>query len=217
MSKQSKINIAIADDHTVMRNGLAELIKTLGKYEIIIQAGNGSELLEQLGKAKTLPDICIVDINMPELNGYETTIALKEQYPSIHVLALSMHDNEFSIVKMLRNGAKGFLYKGAGPEELSEALHTISSGAYFHSEFMLNAAIKTAKGGLPAPNITERETEFLIHACSDLSYKEIAKIMNVSLHTVHGYRDSLFAKLRLKSRTGLAIYSLKAGLATGDL
>jgi two-component system invasion response regulator UvrY len=213
MSQQPKINIAIADDHTIMRNGLAELIKTLGNYDIIIQAGNGKELLEQLSHAETLPELCILDINMPELNGYETTEQLKKLFPDIKVMALSMFDNEFSIVKMLRCGAIGFLHKGANPDELAEALETVVSGNYFHTELKLIGSLKK-NNSWQTINITERETEFLQHCCSDLSYKEIASLMGVSLHTVHGYRDILFQKLRLKSRTALAMYALKTGVIT---
>jgi DNA-binding NarL/FixJ family response regulator len=213
MSKESKINIAIADDHVVMRSGLAELIKMLGAYEVIIQAGNGKDLLQQLEKASVLPDICILDINMPELNGYETTEKLKEFYPAIKVMALSMFDNEFSIVRMLRSGAKGFLHKGANPDELSNALQTLHEEGYFHTELMLISSLRKTNNWQTI-NITDRETEFLRHCCSDLSYKEIADLMKVSLHTVHGYRDSLFLKLRLKSRTALAIYALRTGVVT---
>lgn len=213
MSQQPKINIAIADDHTIMRSGLAELIKNLGDYDVTIQAGNGNELLQQLDNADKLPELCILDINMPELNGYETTEALKKSYPEIKVMALSMFDNEFSIVKMLRCGATGFLHKGANPDELSEAIQTVLSGNYFHTELKLFGALKK-NNAWQTINITERETEFLKHCCSDLSYKEIASLMGVSLHTVHGYRDILFQKLRLKSRTALAIYALKTGVVT---
>lgn len=212
-TKAPKINIAIADDHTIMRSGLAELIKTLGNYDIIIQAGNGNDLLEQLGQAASLPAMCILDINMPELNGYETTEKLKALYPEIKVMALSMFDNEFSIVKMLRCGATGFLHKGADPDELSNAIQTVLSGAYFHTELMLIHSLRKS-GNWQTINITERETTFLKHCCSDLSYKEIASLMDESPHTVHGYRDILFQKLRLKSRTALAIYALKTGVVT---
>lgn len=213
MKTPSTIRIAIADDHTVMRSGLAELIRTLGDFEVIMQVSNGLMLLEELAKTNELPDVCILDINMPELNGYETTMRLRELYPQIPVLALSMYENEFSIVKMLRCGAKGFLHKGADPDELLLAIQTVHSGSYFHSEMMLINTIKKSNGS-QSMNITDRETEFLEHCCSDLSYKEIAAKMSVSLHTVHGYRDTLFSKLRLKSRTALAVYALKKGVVT---
>ncbi|WP_118973995.1 response regulator transcription factor [Taibaiella koreensis] len=213
MSKQPKITIAIADDHTIMRNGLAELIKTMGAYEVVLQAHNGRELLELLQTTTIVPDICILDINMPELNGYETTAQLKQHYPSIKVMALSMFDNEFSIVRMLRSGAKGFLHKGADPDELSNALQTLHTEGYFHTELMLINSLRKSNNWQTI-NITDRETEFLRYCCSDLSYKEIADLMKVSLHTVHGYRDALFLKLRLKSRTALAIYALRTGVVT---
>ncbi|WP_118949542.1 response regulator transcription factor [Taibaiella helva] len=213
MSKQSKITIAIADDHTIMRNGLAELIKTLGAYDVVLQARNGRELLELLQTSTQVPDICILDINMPELNGYETTAQLRQLYPAIKVMALSMFDNEFSIVRMLRSGAKGFLHKGADPDELSNALQTLHTEGYFHTELMLINSLRKSNNWQTI-NITDRETEFLKYCCSDLSYKEIADLMKVSLHTVHGYRDALFLKLRLKSRTALAIYALRTGVVT---
>jgi len=213
MSKQSKITIAIADDHTIMRNGLAELIKTLGTYDVVLQARNGRELLELLQTSTQVPDICILDINMPELNGYETTAQLRQLYPAIKVMALSMFDNEFSIVRMLRSGAKGFLHKGADPDELSNALQTLHTEGYFHTELMLINSLRKSNNWQTI-NITDRETEFLKYCCSDLSYKEIADLMKVSLHTVHGYRDALFLKLRLKSRTALAIYALRTGVVT---
>lgn len=213
MNTPSTIRIAIADDHTVMRSGLAELIRTLGDFEIMIQVSNGVLLLEELSKAEDLPHVCILDINMPQLNGYETTMQLKELYPQIPVLALSMYENEFSIVKMLRCGAKGFLHKGADPEELLLAIQTVCAGSYFHSEMMLINTIRRSNGS-QGMTITDRETEFLEYCCSDLSYKEIAVKMGVSLHTVHGYRDTLFSKLRLKSRTALAVYALKKGVVT---
>lgn len=213
MSKQPKITIAIADDHTIMRNGLAELIKTLGAYDVVLQARNGRELLDLLQTSALVPDICILDINMPELNGYETTAQLRLLYPAIKVMALSMFDNEFSIVRMLRSGAKGFLHKGADPDELSNALQTLHTEGYFHTELMLINSLRKSNNWQTI-NITDRETEFLKHCCSDLSYKEIADLMKVSLHTVHGYRDALFLKLRLKSRTALAIYALRTGVVT---
>jgi DNA-binding NarL/FixJ family response regulator len=118
-----------------------------------------------------------------------------------------MYDNDFSIVQMLRAGASGYLHKTAEPEELDCALQTLFTGGYYHTE--LESANPSN-----AFNISVREREFLTLCCRELVYKEIAAIMKVSIHTVNGYRDALFIKLNLHSRTALAIFALEVGIVT---
>ena len=122
---ENKIKIAIADDHGLFRKGLSEIVAGFDNMSIVFEAGNGSELLEQLKKTAQPPDICILDINMPVMNGYETAAALKKEWPKIKVLALSMYDTEFNIIKMLKAGARGYVLKDAEPKELQKALNTI--------------------------------------------------------------------------------------------
>lgn len=199
-------SVAIIDDHELVREGMIAVINRLEGYSVDITAANGQELHQKLRFAEKVPDIFILDINMPVMNGYETMELLRQHYPEVKVLGLSMYDSEISIVRMLRLGARGYLKKDCSPQELREALYAIKEGEYYHPDI---GAQRDLKPKLP---VTEREIELLTYCCTELSYKEIAERMYVGVRTVHGYRDSLFEKLNLKTRAGLAVYALKAGI-----
>jgi DNA-binding NarL/FixJ family response regulator len=210
--------LILVDDHKLLRSGLAELVKNLG-HEILFEADNGKDLIEKLNP-KQLPDILLLDINMPEMNGYETALWIKTNYPSVKVLALSMYDDESAIIRMLRNGAKGYILKDTDPTELKSAINALTLKGFYYSELMsskLIEAINTLDDEGAAfkevVKLNEREVEFLRYACTEFTYKEIADKMFVSARTVDGYRDSLFEKLHVKTRVGLAIYAIKNGLA----
>ncbi len=200
-------SVAIVDDHELVREGMISIISRLEGYSVEITAANGQELHQKLKFAEKVPEIFILDINMPVMNGYQTMEMLHQRYPQVKVMGLSMYDNEISIVKMLRLGAKGYLKKDCSPQELKEALRAIRDGQYYHPD--INVQPGDFKPKLP---VTEREIELLSYCCTELSYKEIAERMFVGVRTVHGYRDSLFEKLNLKTRAGLAVYALKAGI-----
>ncbi len=212
--------IAIADDHTMFRKGLAMLINLFPNYEVIFEAVNGKELIQGLNP-KQLPHIVLMDINMPEMDGYATTEWLHENYPHIKVLALSTMDSDTAIIRMIRSGAKGYVLKDAEPAELKRAFEEVFSRGYFYNELVthkvlhaVNQLIDTKNTSPSFAKLTERETEFLKFACTELSYKEIAEKMFVSVRTVEGYRDALCEKLDLKTRVGLAMYAVKNGIAT---
>jgi len=214
--------VALADDHSLIRNGLANLIDTFDGFKVIFQAGNGQEFIDAL-KPKALPDIVLMDINMPKKDGYETTFFLKKLYPEIKVLALSMYDNESAIIRMIKNGACGYILKDAEPAELKLAMSEIVHKGYYHSELVTNQLVKIIQQGgsdddnkLPAVRLNDREIEFLKLACSELTYKEIADKMFLSPRTIDGYRDALFEKLKAKTRVGLVLYAIKNGIVTVD-
>lgn len=200
----------------MFRKGVAEILHGFGGFEIVADASNGRELIEKIAALPQPPDICLLDVNMPELNGYDTILEIKQQWPSMKFLALSMYDHEFSIIKMLRNGANGYILKDADPGQLRKALEDIYAKGFYHSELVSGRLISMLKQGTDYNQIqiSEREQQFLIHCCSELTYKEIAQLMKLSVRTVEGYRDGLFEKLGLKSRSGLVIYALKNGLVT---
>ncbi len=209
------IRVAIADDHAMMCSGISALISSFPDFEVTIKAADGKELLDRIKVADARPDICVLDINMPVLNGYETLNILTKDYPDINVLVLSMYDNEFSIIKMLSGGAKGYIFKDSDPLKFEEALTTVSGGNYYHSDFVTHRLLSTihySKSMLP--NITQKELRFLELCCTELTYKEMGEIMGVSSRTVEGYRDTLFHKLQMKTRTGLAMYAIKMGLVS---
>jgi len=211
--------IAIVDDHAMFRKGLTALINLFPGYEVLFDAGNGKEFISHLQK-KQLPDIVLMDITMPEMDGYITTEWVHDNYPEIKILALSTMDAETAIIKMIKSGAKGYVLKDAEPQELKEAFDEVLSRGYFYND-LVSRKVLNAVHQLTEPknkiatfaNLSSREIEFLKFACTELAYKEIADKMGVSVRTVEGYRDSLCEKLNLKTRIGLAMYAVKNGIA----
>ena len=206
--KEEKINIAIVDDHTLFRNGLAALMNEFEELNVIFSAGNGKEMQDILAKS-LLPDIILMDINMPEMDGYKASAWLKENYPKIKVLALSMFDDEKAVIGMIKSGACGYVLKESKPREVLEAIQTIFSKGLYINELVSGKLLHSMANQKDAPLLSAREVEFLKLCCSELTYKEIADSMFVSPRTVDNYRESLFQKLNLKSRTGLVLYSIK--------
>jgi two-component system invasion response regulator UvrY len=202
------IKIAIADDHPLIRRGLADYIGLFDFFDIIMEATNGKDLIAQLRESEVKPDICIVDISMPEMNGYETVKEIKKHWISIKVLVYSMYCNNFSITEMLSIGANGLLKKNSSPKQLQQALSSI-----YYNDFYISEKMSKQKLHL-FPKITEREMEFLCYCCSELNYKEISGLMGISVRTIETYRDSLFTKFQIKNRTGLALFALRNGIVS---
>lgn len=214
-----KYTVALADDHVLIRNGLAGLINSFTDYEVLFQATNGQDFIEQLSSSThKLPDIALLDINMPKKDGYETAHWIKQHHPGIKILALSMYDNENYIIRMLKNGARGYILKDAEPTELKSALDSIIQKGYHYSELITGHLINTLNKFDEDPKtknallVTDKELEFLHYICTELSYKEIADRMYLSPRTIDGYRDAMFDKLNIKTRVGLALYAVKNGL-----
>lgn len=207
--------IAIADDHAVVRDSISNMVSGFGKFRVIIKAGNGKELIEQLKKANPFPEICILDIQMPEMNGYETMEYIRKHWPDLKVLALSMLEDEFAIIRMLKLGASGYLSKASDMEELQKALVYIHEKGYYSSEFIASNYFRSIKNDKqPTTNITDRQMEFLKYCCTELSMKEIADKMSISTSTALSYRNALCDKLNLTTRQGLAIYAIKSGIVS---
>lgn len=205
-----KIKLALVDDHIMLRKGLAMLISMLYGVEIVLQANNGQEFIHQLAK-KQHPDIVLMDITMPLMDGVETTRWLKQHYPGIKVIVFSMLNNELVLLRMFKNGARGFLLKDADPDELAAALWQVHEKGYYYNEVFtpkmqlqdVEATVKHQQA------LNEKELVFLRWACTEKSHKQIAGEMCVSPRTVDGYRDALFKKLNVYSRVGLVLYALR--------
>jgi two-component system, NarL family, invasion response regulator UvrY len=211
----SKIQVAIADDHTLLRKALARLINTFDGYTILFEAENGKDLRNKIIQYQ-VPDIVVLDVNMPEIDGFETTKWLQKNYPQVKVLALSMLSDELSIIKMFRLGAKGYLLKNTEPEEFKLALDSIVNKSVYLSEYVSGKLISGLKNNADQDPeqvvLNEKEREFLRWVCTDLSYKEIGEKMYVSARTADDYRQALFTKLKVHSRVSLVIYAIKNGI-----
>lgn len=215
MDNKTDICVAIVDDHTLLRNALAKLIASFENFSVAFEAANGEELKQLIAK-KSIPDVILLDVNMPGMNGFETAEWLYKNYPQIKVLALSMLSDESTIIRMLKLGAKGYILKSTDPEELQTALNSVIKKNFYLSEYISGKVIGGLNKNMDIPDdimfLTEKEKEFLRLVCSDLSYKEIAEKMFVGQRRVEDYRNVLFEKLKIKSRVGLVLYAIKNGL-----
>jgi two-component system invasion response regulator UvrY len=214
-----KATVALTDDHVLLRNGLANLLSELG-YQVLFQADNGKQLVEKL-KTHPAPQVMLMDINMPQMNGYDATSWLKENHPSVKVLVLSMLDDDTSIIRMFRSGAKGYILKDCEPEELESAIESLLTKDYYHSEAISGKLIRAINhldeinantSAEKQVQLNEKDLEFLNWACTELSYKEIADKMGLSPRTVEGYRDNLQDKLECRGRIGLVLWAIKNGV-----
>lgn len=210
--KQKTIRIAIADDHTMFREGLISSMKPYKHIGVLFDAADGEELIEKLSTAKQLPDICILDISMKPMNGYDTAKAITGKWPAIKILALSMFDDDFCMINMLRNGARGYITKDRETEILVKALEQLHEKGFYHDSIDSEILAIAIRGEATHLSLSERETEFLPYCCSELTYREIAGLMHVSERSVEAYRDSLFRKLKIQSRAGLVLFAMLTGL-----
>jgi len=213
----AKMHIAIVDDHTTFRKGLCALVDLFHDCKVTLDAANGQDFIRQLDPHH-LPDILLLDIAMPQMDGYAVTSWVVRYHPSIKVLALSTMDSEVAIIRMIRAGARGYLHKDAEPAELKTAFHEVMTHGYYYNEAVTLTLSRTGPG-TPAHNtadligtLTEKELTFLQLACSEKTYYEIAAEMFLSVRTIDGYRDALFKKLRVSTRIGLVLFALKNGI-----
>ncbi len=214
----TKKSLVIVDDHVLVAKAISSLIGQMDKYEVLYEAENGLQLTEWLKNRKIKPDIVLLDINMPKMNGYETAAWLKKNHPEILTIALTMFNDEPSIINMLKAGVSGYLLKDIHPVELEKALDFLVEKGFYYSEWVANRLIRSfaddESTAQPAQKLTEKETHFLTLVCTEMAYKEIASEMKLSTRTVEGYRDQLFVKLHVKSRVGLVLYAIKTKLVT---
>ncbi len=207
-------SIAIIDDHILIAKAITGIIENFKQFNVLYECENGQVLIEKLKIKKNIPDIVLLDISMPIMDGFATAEYLKNNHPEILVMALSMQDDEQSLIKMVKAGAKGYLLKNVHPTELEKALDgLVKNGTYFPDWAASKVFMSLSKPSGTKDNFafTAREKEFLIFTTTEMSYKEIAEKMFCSPRTVESYRDSLFEKLDLKSRVGLAVFAIKNG------
>ena len=207
----------MVDDHILMRDALASVIDRFDDCSVILLARHGKELMEKL-QNDHLPDLLLLDIDMPEMDGYETAKWLRNQFPQIHVLILSVYDSELAMIRLLQSGVRGFLKKDIHPSELRHALDTTMQTGYYYSGNTTGKLVNLLKNSdsntplVNSINLTDNELRFLQMASTDKTYKEIARELKISARTVDNYRDQLFFKLSVKSRVGLVLFAIKNGV-----
>ena len=207
------IKLALADDHNAMRGGLGHALETAGPFKVIMHAENGLELLDQLSATGNHPHVCLLDLKMPVMDGFETLKAIRKKYPDIRVLVYSMFLEEYNILRIYKYGAQGAFSKEHGLIELMTAINEVlNEDHYIPPEVPKTTAEKIRKHQISIPKITPRELEFLKLYCDGLPYKEIAEKMNISVKTVDTYREHISEKFGISSRIGLLLFILKTGI-----
>jgi len=210
--------VALVDDHAMINDALAKVIDKFEGLTVILKARNGRELIDQL-RPDNLPDLVILDVQMPIMDGYKTASWLTANFPDIFILAVSMIDTELSTMRLIQSGVTGFLSKKKGTDELELAIRSIRENGHFFDDSRLIRLLRTVSAGVLLANniaLAENEIQFMKLASTHLTYKEIAAKMDLSPRTVENYRDSLFAKLDAKNRVGLVRYAIKNGLVSGE-
>jgi two-component system, NarL family, invasion response regulator UvrY len=223
MLNQPIIKLALVDDHKLFRKGLISLIEMVSKeYVILFEADNGLDLQLKIDSANP-PDIILMDVSMPGMDGFASVQWLQQHYPQIRVLVVSMIEREETIVKMIKLGVKGYLCKDVEPKELREALYAVYNKGFYYTDFITGKLVHSLQNGntekqkeLETNPINNQEKQFLELACSELTYAEIADKMCLSPKTIDGYRNSLFEKLKVKSRVGLVLFAIKNRMVNWD-
>lgn len=215
--KETLIKVAMVDDHVLLRNALSSLVNNTGKCTVLYEVSNGKELIDKL-RSTVHPDIVILDLNMPEMNGQETAEYLQQHYPDIKVLMLTMYDSELALIRLLKAGVKGFMKKDIHPSELIAAIESVHQHGYYYfshtSSKLASLFIDNDDKSKSFERImmSELELKFMKLVCSEMTYKEIASELNMNPRAIDGMRDTLFTRLDVKSRVGLAMYSIKHGI-----
>ena len=214
--KGSKLTIVLADDHTLVRQGIETLLAGNESIEIVGQAGDGYQALSLIEEYN--PDIAIIDISMPRLNGLEATRKMKEKGLETSVIFLSMYDDEGYIRRAIKTGASGYLLKEDAIDELEEAIESVKSGYYYMSPPILTSLVEMTERGLKAiepdvlDRLTSREREILQLIAEGNSNKEIAEILSRSVETVRTHRANLMEKLDVHSAEGIREFALREGI-----
>lgn len=216
---KGKFKIVIVDDHMLFREGLRLLIEKEGIGEVVAEADNGLKLLEIL--KTSIPDVIILDIDMPVMNGFEATEKIVKQYPKANILVLSMHGDQEHYSQLVKAGAKGFVLKTSGKHELENAINSVAQGeSFFSSELLRKIIIDLSNpahkqnGDFVKIDFTDRELEVLTLLCTGLTVSEIAEKLFLSVKTIEAHRSKLILKTETKNTIGLILFAIKNKIVT---
>ncbi|WP_158729737.1 MULTISPECIES: response regulator transcription factor [unclassified Flavobacterium] len=202
--------IIIVDDHLLFSQSLKLLINSFDDFEVVNSFENGKEFINHLQEnPDTNVDLVLLDVNMPILDGLSTIKWIKENQPNLNVIALSVNNDDETIIKMITNGAKGYLLKDTSPKIFQEAIIAVIEKGFYFTELVSSILINRIDNDSKKIILKEKELIFLKLACTEKTYKEIAEEMFLSPKTIDGYREVLFEKLEIKTRIGLVLYAIK--------
>jgi DNA-binding NarL/FixJ family response regulator len=208
------IRIGLADDHQLFLKSLSMLVSSLPGYEVVLEALNGQECLTRIRQLSAPPDILLIDLNMPVLDGHQTAKTIASEFPSVKMAALSMKSDDRSIINMIKAGCCAYLMKEIHPNELERALDQMHRVGYYNADaaninYRRLLLFQQEEEQL---SITPKEKIFMQFASSDLTYKQIAAEMSLAERTIDGYREILFKKLNVQSRVGLVLEALRRNI-----
>lgn len=207
--------IAIVDDHKLFREGVKMMLQDEKNIEVLIEAENGAQFLEALKNIVVKPEVVLLDIRMPVLDGYETAKILLETYSDMKIIILTMHEEERHIIRMIELGVNGYIMKNASPEEVIESIHEVQEFDYcFNNDITkIMRKVMMYKGKRGSDNFTvdlsERELEVLTLICKEYTAKEIGEKLFISYRTVEGHRKNLLSKLNVRNTAGLVVFAIK--------
>lgn len=212
-----KINVIITDDHKLFRKGIIALLEDFDFIGETKEASNGAELIDLLAKMKVLPDVILLDLRMPVMDGVEAHKQIRKLYPEIKVIILTMEDDEQYILHLISGGVNGYLLKNADPDEMERAILKVVENGYYFSENISTLVVKgivkkDVSEALPIADFNERELQILELICKEFTAAEIAEELNLSVRTVEGYRQKLVDKAGVKNVAGLVIFAVKNNL-----
>ncbi len=217
MQNNNPIRVALVDDHLLVRDAIAGLVNAFGSCKVTLMARSGMDLIQQITDGSH-PDVILLDMNMPELGGYDTAKWLQDNRPEINVIMLTMFDSELSLIRLLQAGVKGFLKKDIQASELKQAIESVMHSGFYYSHNTTGKLVNLFRKGYDTSHtiqkslLNETEVDFLRYACTEYTYKEIAQHMKLNPRSIDNLRDNLFTKLDVKSRVGLAMYSIRHGI-----
>lgn len=213
------MKIALADDETLFRRGVTLILEEMGDAEVVFEVDNGQALLEHLARVPVVPDVVLLDLNMPVLNGVETAKVLQEQYPDLKVIVLSTYFSKVFVLSMLELGAAAYLPKNATPELMQTTVKEVVEKGFFYNDEVLaiirQNMVKPTRQKLSKPfqpSLTAREKEVLQLICEERTTPEIAEQLFISTRTVEGHRNNLLSKLQCRNTAGLVVVALQEGL-----
>lgn len=214
------INIAIADDELLFRSGISFILQREPDIKVVFEAANGNELLNYLRTQQVLPDIIMMDLKMPELNGVEASKIINEEFADIKIIALTSYDTKLFIANMINVGAAAYIVKNTSPDALLFAIREVAAKGFYYNDEVLAIikeninVLKESKFSFDSEPLTGREREIIRLICMQYSTKEIADMLFINYRTVEGHRNNLLLKTQSKNMAGLVLYSLRKEILT---